>query len=364
MLTRILMLTRVLILARDRMLMHGCTSHHWRFLRARLPISQTGFFSLGQPFPPVRNWIWQAAVPGYAQAITSLYESTLFGGKMLSLSVGAGGRPAVVRKHSTKPLYVIALALERNSNINGNCKPAANVTVRVPGTTDTGGGGAVDTAPWVISLEARLQGSVYLVDRTSPMAPTVVQLDGWHDHRHPSYWPEEVTIEAELVDLMSKVSSNGGMLARVQTERSGGRFESFVTLDANRARLDLADVAAVADVAAQIAVGQARGTVVHGWVRARATHGGASPGSIVLLDEDHRGEDRRGEDFHGEDRRDENQRDAARAGPPLAAKWQWANLGRLVTGDHGGLAVHLRAVGAAVDVDKIVLSANAKYLPT
>lgn len=205
----------------------------------------TGFFSLGQPFPPVRNWIWQAATPAYAQAVTSLYSDVLFSGRMLALEVGAGGRAAVVRKHSTMPVYVIALAAERNSNIKGNCKDASNVTVCVTGTNAT--------AAWNITLETRLQGSVYMIDRSSSDsdlgAPKVVQLDGWHGSRHPSDWPQEVVIESELIDLMHQHDGGRGrstaaetMLERAQTERPSdaavvtpdlgdfSAFTSFVSL--------------------------------------------------------------------------------------------------------------------------------------
>ena len=67
-------------------------------------------------------------MPSYAQAVTSLYAEVLFGGKVLNFHVTAGSRPQIVRKHSTKPVYVIAASTERNGNIKGSCKAAANVT--------------------------------------------------------------------------------------------------------------------------------------------------------------------------------------------------------------------------------------------
>jgi hypothetical protein len=180
-----------------------------------------GFFSLKQPFPPVRNWVWQAAAPSYAQAVTSLYADVLFGGKLLSFRVGAGARPVIIRKHRTKPVYVIALATERNSNVKNNCQAAANVTVRVGNTTDAAlWPGAADTAAWNITLNARLQGSVYLIDRTSAAKSKVVQLDGWHDHRHFYFWPKHVTIEAELVDLMQPPAPGPASIEQEQSPRS------------------------------------------------------------------------------------------------------------------------------------------------
>ena len=230
-----------------------------------LLVWHAGFFSLKQPFPPVRNWIWQAAAPSYAQAVTSLYSDVLFGGKLLSFHVSAGARPAIIRKHRTKALYVIALATERNSNKMKNCQPTANVTVNVGNTTDaTFWPGAADTGAWNITLEARLQGSVYLIDRTSADKPKIAQLDSWHDHRHFYFWPKHVTIEAELVDLMQppalapiKQEHDGSprLLNRVQTEQAAASndyaaFTSYVALTTDSPPLSFeAELPIVADSA-------------------------------------------------------------------------------------------------------------------
>ena len=197
----------------------------------------TGFFSLGQPFPPVRNWIWQAAMPSYAQAITSLYADVLFGGKTLSFHVSAGSRPQIVRKHSTKPIYVVAVATERNGNIKDSCKAAVNVTVRVSNTTNEHWVGAADTGSWNITVEARLQGSVYLIDRSSSDSPKVIQLDSWHDHRHPYYWPKDMVVEAELLHLMdgTRTGLDSVRTEQLQALRSAstdyGRFTTFVRME-------------------------------------------------------------------------------------------------------------------------------------
>jgi hypothetical protein len=161
----------------------------------------------------------------------------LFGGKTLSFHVSAGSRPQIVRKHSTKPIYVVAVATERNGNIKDSCKAAVNVTVRVSNTTNEHWVGAADTGSWNITVEARLQGSVYLIDRSSPDSPKVIQLDSWHDHRHPYYWPKDMVVEAELLHLMdgTRTGLDSVRTEQLQALRSAstdyGRFTTFVRME-------------------------------------------------------------------------------------------------------------------------------------
>lgn len=294
----------------------------------------TGFFSLGQPFPPVCNWIWQAAMPSYAQAVASLYADVLFGGKMLSFSVEAGSRPQIVRKHSAKPLYVVAVATQRMGNVKDSCKIVANVTVRVSNTTNEHWVGASDTAAWNITVEARLQGSVYLIDRSSPSSPKVVQLDGWHDHRHPYYWPKELVIEAELVHLMT---SENAELDHVETERWSsvetaltdyGAFTSYVNLDERALVVDLGKLMRLDDAPPALQV----------WVRCRVAdrHDGMkeqigliSIADIVL--------------------------------PVALVEWQWLHAETALS---RGYTLRVSTSGAAcIHVDKIVVSDQERLPP-
>ena len=64
---------------------------------------------------------------------------------------------------------------------------SANATIVLPGPANLS-----------VQVEARAQGSVFLLDRTAP-TPKLVQLDGWHESSHPWYWETAtVHIEAEL----------------------------------------------------------------------------------------------------------------------------------------------------------------------
>ena len=319
-------------------------------------------------------------MPAYAQALTSLYADVFFRGKLLSFHVGAGNRPAIIRKHASKPLYVIALATERNGNKKGSAKAAANVIVLVGNTTDGARWpGASDTGSWNITLEARLQGSVYLVDRTSVASPKVVQLDGWHDHRHPYYWPKEVEVEAELVPAApTQEQPHGGLaLERVQTERSSrhdaamagpnfAAFTSFVALKGVRRGLEFE---------AEITTMHSGTRVLDVWVWARVRAPLTKAGGVALrvairsIGSNHN---------HAKAVRKQTWKARPRKTVDVAvahAAWSWVSvsaalplplaLPRARFPTSLKLRCELLAVGtnATVDVDKVILSSNADFSP-
>ena len=93
----------------------------------------------------------------------------------------------MARKHVSKAVWVITVTNQRYSNIKNNCMKFANVTIRLPNTQ-------ID-----VHLEARPQGSTYILDDTHAMryaatqvaVPRLVQLDGWHEGTHPYYWSQK-----------------------------------------------------------------------------------------------------------------------------------------------------------------------------
>ena len=133
-----------------------------------------GFFSLGAPFPPSENWCYQAAMPAYAQAISSSYADVLiedgshpvlasfqgayavghektrtFGPNPVVSSspwlwAGAPNRIAVARRAAARELYVIAAAVERKTNQRGNARAVVNASILLP-TAGGGGSSRVDT---------------------------------------------------------------------------------------------------------------------------------------------------------------------------------------------------------------------------
>ena len=160
----------------------------------------TGFFNVSsgkEPvFPKPENYIWQAAMPAYAQAITSRYEDVLRKGNLLRDKAGnilvqhETGDPRVlvtVRKHDTRPVYVIAGSLQPISNQKGNVTDKKQVKIDLEGKP--------------LIFEVRRQGSVYIYDQSDRNRPLFFQLDGWHETGHPSYWSQDISLEAELYDV-------------------------------------------------------------------------------------------------------------------------------------------------------------------
>lgn len=162
----------------------------------------SGFFSLSAPWPDSKNWIWQAVVPSYAQAITSRYEDFLRNGELMNGDVAnsyvtptapgytfwAGDlrKLVVVRKHNNGTKYAITGTVQPNSNMAGNTEEESVAKITLDGQ--------------VISFKVRKQGSTYIYDKSVSGAPVFYQLDGWHEKTHPSRWTKDFNMEAELFD--------------------------------------------------------------------------------------------------------------------------------------------------------------------
>lgn len=209
----------------------------------------TGFFSLSKPFPIPANWVWQAVIPSYAQAVTSQYADLFFDSDVLegdlysaytllqakggySLWAGAGNRIAMARKHRSKDVYVVSVTVQRYSNIRNSSVLSANVSVRLPNTNIN------------LEVEARRQGSTYVLDNTLTRAasPRLVQLDGFHEPTHPYFWSLHVDVEAEM---FQGFLHDGELHPTIVTESSRGRggvnaysfldFTSFVRMSCGQA---------------------------------------------------------------------------------------------------------------------------------
>jgi len=152
-------------------------------------------------FPSSKNFVWQAAMPAYAQAVTSRYEDILRNGELLK---NRSGDPIVsyavpdprmivaVRKHKQKEIYVIAACIQAESNQQGNVEEESRTAVSV-------GGGHV-------RFPVRRQGSVYIYDRTNAASPVFYQLDAWHEAGHPVWWSSDFLFDGEVYDMGSGVS--------------------------------------------------------------------------------------------------------------------------------------------------------------
>ena len=141
------------------------------------------------PFDP-RGYIYQAAMPAYAQAIASQVYNFLDKGQLLSDSGNPlplavqGASPAhliLVRKLGKQ--YLIYGSIQPTSNANGNAPLEGSTTIKLEGRK--------------VTFPIRRQGSMYVLDE-SAARPVFYQLDGWHQYEHPFYWSKNFEQEAEL----------------------------------------------------------------------------------------------------------------------------------------------------------------------
>lgn len=186
-----------------------------------------GYFNEKKPFSKPENYVWQAAMPSYAQAVSTYYSDVFFNGNVLfdeqkkpiiTYPVNADDVLAVVRKHDQKEKYVIALTVQPFSN-----------TERYPLQKSV----EIDVAGDHLKLKARRQGSVYVYDKTVNPA-LLYQLDRWHQYEHPGRWRKEWIAEAEVVDTASE--SENSLIHSVYLTKSGqidaSMAESYIQLNA------------------------------------------------------------------------------------------------------------------------------------
>lgn len=158
----------------------------------------TGYFSLQKPFPRSEDYIWQAVVPAYAQAIATHYREIFRNGNVL---MDEKNEPIItypqvlknkntlvtVRKQNDANCYAIATTIQTFSNINRT--PLKAITCIYLGNH-------------YLRFETRRQGSVYIYDNTvSP--PLFYQLDRWQEASHPERWRTAWIQEAEVPDSAS-----------------------------------------------------------------------------------------------------------------------------------------------------------------
>lgn len=162
-----------------------------------------GFFiTTGEPtkLPLPANYVWQLAIPSYAQAIGSHAQDILLNGDLIrddegvpiiSYPTNNPTRLITVRKSLASPRYLISANINPNSNYKGNVPDQADVRVTIEGQT--------------YQFKARRQGSVYLLDLSIPQSPVWYQLDAWHEATHPWWWSQEIQIDAALADTLIHV---------------------------------------------------------------------------------------------------------------------------------------------------------------
>ncbi|MBO9634030.1 MAG: hypothetical protein J7578_13020 [Chitinophagaceae bacterium] len=176
-----------------------------------------------------RGYIYQAAMPVYAQAIMSKAAIFFDQGNLLNPAKSSGDMPfrfkgnrenelILVRKTGSR--YLIYGSIQPNSNILGNAPVTANTSISLDGMN--------------VKFPVRRQGSVFVLDVSDRKNPLFFQLDGWHQYEHPSYWTSDIELEAELAAFEDQSFS------LIKTDRAGNDLDfnntvSYVQLPASRA---------------------------------------------------------------------------------------------------------------------------------
>lgn len=223
-----------------------------------------------------RTYIWEYAVPSYAQATMSKWGSYNSSTQVVNtasnryynqtqptttdslfLATGDIQVPTVARKSGSQ--YLIATAWEQNHNMTlpANRK-AKNVTVNIDGDS--------------LTFETRVQGSTYVYDKSNTSAPVFYQLDGWHEYNGPWYWSSDSYIEAENFDSGSTARKTEG--AGVATKNfTPGNYDTYVAPASGNLTYKFQS---------RDASGSGTSPTLYMWYRARSANGSAATASVKV----------------------------------------------------------------------------------
>lgn len=183
-----------------------------------------GYFNLSAPFNNPADYVWQAAMPAYAQAITSRFEDVLRDGNVLFdddhqpiINYPTDDKHVLItaRKENNKEKYVICGTYQPFSNDSDDVPEMRNVNVTVNGHN--------------LSFEIRRQGSIYIYEKTPDNRTIFYQLDKWHENKHPERWTKDFYFEAEISD--SGITSGDIYTTSNGSEGDYTDFTSYILLD-------------------------------------------------------------------------------------------------------------------------------------
>ena len=224
-----------------------------------------------------RGYIYQFAMPTYAQGITTRYESIFKNGSVLSAFGGVftpsqifvgGNRPIFVRKSNTQNTWAITGSIQRKNNCLG----------LIPDEDEN----SIDFGAGTIKFKIRRQGSTYIYDK-SVTPPVFYQLDGWHENTHPSYWDKNFNFEAELHD------NTGSSFLKTEVPPSTPpgdytNFTTFVKFPNANSKIDFYFEPRNPTLAAP---SNSNKKIYYVWVRARAT--ASALGGLSSIEMKHQG---------------------------------------------------------------------------
>ncbi|QEC41035.1 hypothetical protein [Pseudobacter ginsenosidimutans] len=139
-----------------------------------------------------RGYIYQVAMPAYAQAIGSKVYPFLLKGQLLNPQSNLQADIYTYRFKGIKENQLILVRKMGNSYlIYGSIQPNSNLAGSVQMEEDT----RIQLNDMTLQFRIRRQGSMYVFEPGNK--PVFYQLDGWHQYEHPYYWSKEVWVEAE-----------------------------------------------------------------------------------------------------------------------------------------------------------------------
>lgn len=174
------------------------------------------------PFDP-RGYIYQAAMPGYAQAIASRFTDFIENGTLINPRTEQEYlyRFRFYAEASDKQQLIMVRKSGNRYLLYGSIQPVTNKTASIPFKKNV----AINVDGSTIKFEIRKQGSIYILDLSDKKTPVFYQLDGWHGVTHPFYWTQDFILEGELPD--NSIAKKPLLL----TETTGGGldFTGFTT---------------------------------------------------------------------------------------------------------------------------------------
>lgn len=191
---------------------------------------QTGYFVTTTPYQNPNNYVWQMAIPGYAEAIATRYQDFLLNGTLMNGDVPANAinntaqpgysffagdmtKLVVARKHNSGTKYAITGTIQPNSNLVGNAPLSGIASINLDGQN--------------LKFNIRRQGSTFIYDKSNTASPVFYQLDGWHENTHPYYWSKDFMLEGELYD--NTTSSNTEIRTYVPAGTNAGDYTNFTS---------------------------------------------------------------------------------------------------------------------------------------
>ncbi|WP_126972567.1 cysteine peptidase family C39 domain-containing protein [Gynurincola endophyticus] len=145
-----------------------------------------------------KGYLYQLAVPAYAQALLPFFEPFISKGQFVQ---NTNTKNNVFRLDASK-FYHFVYAKKYNNDllIVASIQPNSNVKSIIPQEEIT----EVTIDGQVFRFKIRTQGSVYILNQKGS-SYVIRQLDAWHENTHPYWWSKNIEIEAELLDERSEL---------------------------------------------------------------------------------------------------------------------------------------------------------------